>query len=258
MEVLVPFSTDRPKSRLSAVLTPAERSAFARAMLRDVLDAIEAAGGEPRVLASGEVADESAGSDDDDLGVPVIVDDRPLTAAVNAALDARLGDAGGKASDVNDPNPVAVVMADLALATPDALTELFDAVDGADESDEAAAVAIAPGRGGGTNALVVDHPEFRVDYHGASYLDHRRIAAELGARVRVVDSHRLASDVDEPDDLAELLIHAGGDDDGADGDPQSEAARWLRNAGFALDGSEGRVGIERELSDEDRERSDGT
>ena len=226
MEVLVPFSTDRPKSRLSAALTPDERDAFALAMLRDVLDAVAAAGGEPRVLATGAV--------DADLSCSVTVDDRPLTEAVNAALDARLGDdesGGGIGAE-----RVAVVMADVALATPEVLRELFAAGREAD-------VAIAPGRGGGTNAFVVGRPEFRVDYHGASYLDHRRIVEEIGASVAVVDSHRLATDIDEPGDLAELLIHAEADDDG---DGEGRAPRWLRDAGFALDATDGRVGVERE------------
>ena len=221
MEVIVPFSTDRPKSRLSAVLEPAERADFALAMLRDVLEAVAAAGGEPRVLATGAV--------DAALPCPVTVDDRPLTDAVNAALDARVGDAAE-----GDNGRVAVVMADLALATPEALRELFAAGREAD-------LALAPGRGGGTNAFVASHPGFRVDYHGASYLDHRRIADEVDASVAVVDSHRLATDADEPDDLAELLIHA----EAADGDG-GRAARWLRDAGFALDATDGRVGIERE------------
>jgi len=230
MEVLVPFSTDRPKSRLSAVLTPGERVQFARAMLRDALDAVSA-----------------AGAVDADLPCPVTVDDRPLTEAVNAALDARLAGGGGER--------VAVVMADLALATPAALQELFAAGREVD-------VAIAPGRGGGTNAFVTGHPEFETDYHGASYLDHRRIADEIGASVAVVDSHRLATDVDEPGDLAELLIHAEADASGAsasNGDSDADgaddtdtdggghrAAQWLRDAGFALDSSGGRVGVERE------------
>ncbi|WP_128906268.1 2-phospho-L-lactate guanylyltransferase [Halorubrum amylolyticum] len=229
MEVLVPFSTDRPKSRLSAVLSPAERAAFARAMLRDVLDAVAAAGAEPRVLATGAV--------DADLPCPVTVDDRPLTEAVNAALDARLGDGGDGGDDGDAAERVAVVMADLALATPDALRQLFAAGREAD-------VAIAPGRGGGTNALVVGRPAFRVDYHGASYLDHRRIAEEIGASVASVDSHRLATDADEPADLAELLIHA--EADAADAGDGGRAARWLRDAGFALDATDGRVGVERE------------
>ncbi|OYR74499.1 MULTISPECIES: 2-phospho-L-lactate guanylyltransferase [Halorubrum] len=215
MEVIVPFSTDRPKSRLSSVLAPEERVAFARAMLDDVLDAVAGAGGEPRVLATDAV----------DLDRPVTVDDRPLTDAVNGALDTRLG-----ADDESDspPEPTAVVMADLALATPATLDRLFAAGRDAD-------VAVAPGRGGGTNAFVASHPEFRVDYHGASYLDHREIAAAVGAAFETVDSHRLGTDVDEPADLAEVLIHGEG-----------RAATWLREAGFALDASEGRVSVVRE------------
>jgi 2-phospho-L-lactate guanylyltransferase len=45
---------------------------------------------------------------------------------------------------------------------------------------------------------------------------------------------RLASDVDEPADLVEVLLHGEG-----------EAAAWLREAGFELDAGEGRVGIDR-------------
>ncbi|WP_434521794.1 2-phospho-L-lactate guanylyltransferase [Halorubrum sp. AS12] len=214
MEVIVPFSTGRPKSRLSDVLSPDERSEFARAMLDDVLETVAAAGGDPRVLATDAV----------DVDHPATVDDRPLTEAVNAALDARLGADGEDDAETDGPaEPVAVVMADLALATPAALDRLFAAGRDAD-------VAMAPGRGGGTNAFVTSHPEFRVDYHGASYLDHREIAAEIGAAFAAVDSQRLGTDVDEPADLAEVLIHGEG-----------RSAAWLREAGFALDASGGRV-----------------
>ena len=215
MEVIVPFSTDRPKSRLSGVLSPDERTAFARAMLDDVLDAVAAAGGEPTVLATSAVEVDS----------PVTVDDRQLTTAVNAAL-AEHFEADGTSDASADS--VAVVMADLALATPAALDRLFAAGREAD-------VAVVPGRGGGTNAFVASHPDFRVDYHGASYLDHREIAAEVGAAFAAVDSQRLGTDVDEPADLAEVLIHGEG-----------RAAAWLREAGFALDASEGRVTVVRD------------
>ena len=219
MDVIVPFSADRPKSRLSTVLTAEERSSFARAMLRDVLDAITTAGGTPRVLATGPV---------DDLTHRVVVDDRPLTTAVNGVLESGVAENAESDTPSDDSDPIAIVMADVALATPEAVGKLFDAGQRAD-------VVVAPGRGGGTNALVVDHPAFRVDYHGASYVDHRRIAEDVGASVGVVDSHRLATDIDEPADLAELLIHG----DGA-------AARWLAEAGFTLETTDGRVGVVRE------------
>jgi 2-phospho-L-lactate guanylyltransferase len=229
MRIIVPFTDRDPKSRLAPVLSTTERREFALAMLCDVVDAVEGVGHEPELLVPEPLDFEGPATGDDAPGVgldadaverleslPATVDDRPLTAAVNAALD-----------DGSDRDPVqAVVMADLALATPTALRRLFAA--GGD-------VAIAPGRGGGTNALVVRDPGFSVDYHGASYRDHRRIAAEAGLSVDVVDSMRLATDVDEPSDLLEVLLHGDG-----------RARRWLLEAGFEVDeDGGGRIGVRR-------------
>ena len=149
MHVVVPFSTDRPKTRLADVLTPAERRDFSAAMLSDVLDALDSV---PRdldvtVLATGPA---------ETVDARVEVDDRALTPAVNARLDS---------------TPTAVVMADLALATPDALADLLDST---------ADLAVAAGLGGGTNAFLSRDSAFRVDYHGASYRDHLEIARREG------------------------------------------------------------------------------
>lgn len=204
MRVVVPFSASEPKTRLAPVLTADERRQFALAMLDDVLDALVAAGVDPEVLATAPV--------DLDRNVSVTVDDRPLDPAVNDVL-------------ANTDGPVAVVMADLALATPAAIDRLRDA-----DGD----VVLAPGRGGGTNAFVARHPAFRVDYHGASIRDHRAIAAEIGAEVAEVDSYRLGTDVDEPADLTEVLLHGEG-----------RSAEWLRAAGFELVVEDGRTTAER-------------
>jgi 2-phospho-L-lactate guanylyltransferase len=203
MRTLVPFEATRPKTRLDPLLDAGERAAFARAMLRDVIDAVERAGHDPEVVSTAPL---------DAIEAPLTVDDRPLSAAVNARLDG----AGV---------PVALIVSDLGLVTPGAVSRLV-------EGD--ADIAIAPGRGGGTNGLVVSHPEFRVDFHGVSYRDHRRAARAVGATVRVVDSMRLSTDVDEPDDLVEVLLHGEG-----------AAAAWLRSTGIGLDGGDGRVGVTR-------------
>ena len=202
MRVLVPFDARRPKTRLADALGEADRKAFARVMLRDVLAAVRVTGREPEVLATAPV----------DVEATVAVDERPLSEAVNAVL-----------AGTNEP--VAVVMADLALATAFALEDLFET---------AGDVVFAPGRGGGTNAIVARHPEFRVDYHGVSYLDHLRAARECGATVAVVDSHRLATDVDERADFAEVLIHGEG-----------ESREWLRARGFELAPEAGRTDVAR-------------
>lgn len=201
MRVVIPFGARDPKSRLGPVLAPDERRAFAAAMCRDVLDAL--GGYDPELLVDAPLEFEP--------GVPVTVDDRPLGDAVDAVLA--------------EGAPVAVVMADLPLLTPDVVDRLFEP--GAD-------LVFAPGRGGGTNAMVVRHPEFRTDYHGASIRDHRAIARELGASVAEVDSYRLGTDVDEPADLAEVLLHG----DGA-------AADWLADTGVELRVRSGRVEVER-------------
>lgn len=203
MRTVVPFDVSDPKTRLASVLTPDERRSFARAMLADVVHGLRKAGAEPEVLATEPI----------DCNLSTTVDDRSLDTAVNDVLRGTEG-------------PIAVVMADLALGTPDAFAKLL----GID-----ADIVLAPGRGGGTNALVVRHSDFRVNYHGASIRDHRRIASELTDDVAQIDSFRLATDVDEPVDLAEVLLHTDGD-----------AATWLREREFELTVADGRVGVTRD------------
>ena len=226
MRVVVPFAAETPKTRLESVLTLSERLAFARAMLADILQAIVDAGHEPTVVSTAPL--ELAGLDLPDTVVTaasVTVDRRPLTDAVNAWLP------GSNAAATDETTAgTAVVMADLALATPDALRRLLTS--GAD-------VAIAPGRAGGTNALVVREPAFTVDYHGPSYLDHCEIAREVGATLETVDSFRLGTDIDDPADLVEVLVH---------GRETDRAATYLRKLGFELDDRDGRVGVVRDES----------
>jgi len=207
MRVVVPVSGSDPKTRLAAVLTPDERLDLTEAMLADVLDALTSVGLEPEVVSTAPV----------DCDAPVTVDDRGLDALVNDLLASTAGESG---------ESLAIVMADLPLATPESVDRLVSA-----DGD----VVLAPGLGGGTNAFVCRHPDFRVDYHGASIRDHRRIARDVGADLAEVDSRRLATDVDEPGDLAEVLLHG----DGA-------AADWLVDAGFEVALTDGRVTAVRE------------
>ena len=199
MRVVVPFATHDPKTRLAGLLNPAERCEFARAMLADVLCAVREAGGEPELLAPAPLK----------VDVPTTVDDRPLTAAVNEILEPEM----------------AIVMADLPLATAGVLSDLFET---------SGDVVLTPGHGGGTNALITRHPDFCVDYHDGSFLKHRTRAREIGS-VGIVDSHRLATDIDEPTDLVELLIHGEG-----------RAADWLFDSGFELVRERSRLTVERE------------
>lgn len=202
MRVFVPFDAVKPKTRLSELFDERERQQLAEAMLSDVLATLQRAGHSPTVLATGAV----------DCDAPVVVDDRPLTPAVNDVL-ARSG-------------PVAVVMADLALLTEDAMEQLLE---------PGAEVVLAPGLGGGTNALVARHSDFRVDYHGTSFRDHREAAGAVGATVATVDSFRLAVDVDAPSDLVDVLVHTN-----------RETARTLRKLDVSLTTGDGLVTISRQ------------
>lgn len=178
MHVLVPFDAQNPKTRLSPILDDADRDRFARLMLDTVIDVLHRADCEPTVLATAPI----------DLESPLRVDDRDLSVAVNAAVE----DTG---------LPVGIVMADLPLLTVGTVERLLRA-----DGD----VVIAPGLGGGTNALVIRDTAFSVDYHGASFRDHYRHAREHDLDVTVLDSFRLAVDVDEESELIEVLLH--GDD----------------------------------------------
>jgi 2-phospho-L-lactate guanylyltransferase len=202
MRTVVPFDPRNPNSRLSPVLDDEQRRSFAAAMLADVLDAVRGAGGDPTILATAPL--------DGDVDAPVSVDDRSLSEAVQDEIDAGL--------------PVAVVMADLALTTPEAVGRLFDA---------GGSVALAPGTAGGTNALVVREPGFTVDYHGASFRDHLVAAERADLDVSVVDSFQLAVDVDDESDLVDVLVHGDG-----------RARDWLADAGYGLTVRDGEPVIE--------------
>lgn len=227
MRVVVPFAAADPKTRLESLLTSTERSRLARAMLADVVETVVETGHEVVIVSTTPLEKANLDLEGHVLeSVTIEVDERSLSDAVNARLPA--GD--GREVDVrHGPNDaVGVVMADLALATTDALEGLF----GADGD-----VVVAPGRGGGTNALVIRHPEFRVDYHGASYLDHCEAATAVGATLEAVDSFRLGTDVDEPEDLVEVLVH---------GSASNRTLTCLRRLGFELERSSGRVGVTRD------------
>ena len=203
MKVYVPFSPENPKTRLSSLLTDEERVEFVYACLEDVVNALERTdAAEPIVLSTDPVETEHDN----------VVRDDPLTPAVNAVLR--------KAEP-----PVGVVVADLPLVTSDALRRLFAPEEG---------FVVAPGRGGGTNAFITRISGFRVDYHGTSFLDHIEKARELGADVRVIDSFRLSTDADEPEDIVEVLLHGEG-----------HAAEFARERFELIEDEKERVTVER-------------
>lgn len=183
------------------MLTPSERRLLAFAMLRDVLDAVLGQGPAAILSRPGlEIAD--VGRD-----VEILESDLDLNDALNALLDAH--------ADRGWTSDVLIVMADLALLTEKEVA----GIQGCDGD-----VVLCPGRGGGTNMILTRSPSFRTCYRGLSFPKHLEMALGLGLKVSVFDSFRAGCDIDNPGDLAELLIHSRG-----------SAIETIKNFGFEID-----------------------
>jgi len=202
--VIIPYKPLNPKTRLSCILTPEERVEFASMMLIDVIKAVKSTGCSPLILSTAPI------SIDD---TPVQVSEEGLNETINAFCYRNSG-------------PIAVVMADLALADRSSLLALLTS--GGD-------LAIAPGRGGGTNAIYCRSAEkFRAQYYGMSFEKHQAFGEESGLMVNVIDTFRLYCDIDEKDDLIEVLIHNSG-----------MSSAWLKDHGFEIEMKKSRIGVKR-------------
>ncbi|MFA4877599.1 MAG: 2-phospho-L-lactate guanylyltransferase [Methanoregula sp.] len=199
---LIPYKPKNPKTRLSKILSQEEREQFAEAMLSDVKDAVKDAMCNP-VLVCSELFDS------EDVQVTII--DADLNGTLNEILPQSIAE-------------TLIIMADLPLANSEAIRRVTST-----KMD----MAIVPGRGGGTNVIFVKEPKrFHVDYYGASFQKHMKIAQEAGLSCEVVDSFRLHTDIDEEEDLVELLIHGSG-----------KSRAYLESLGFTLAVEKGRVGV---------------
>ncbi|MCR3883001.1 2-phospho-L-lactate guanylyltransferase [Methanotrichaceae archaeon M04Ac] len=212
IKVVIPFKLDCAKSRLSPVLSSAERQDLALAMLEDVIDAVSGLGDVTILLKD---PPSEPGTFDRLISRPGIhsqidILDCPLELdpALNLLIEAEVKRGW--------PSDLLIAMADLPLMTPSDLEEMVGT-----PGD----VVIAPGRGGGTNLILIRNPKFRVSYYGLSFLKHLQMAADLGLSAGVFESFRCGSDVDEPSDLVEVMIHGRG-----------RTPELLRSLGFSLSG----------------------
>lgn len=204
MKAIVPFKVVNAKSRLSSLLTADERTRLARLMLHDITGTLKGCGLRVSLLTTMPFEWGDA---------EILVSEKDLNAALNDYL-------------LSQDCPVMIVMADVPLITRKNVADILN-------SD--ADLVIAPGRGGGTNLQFIKDPKrYHVDYYGASFLDHMKIARDNGLSVEVFDSFNVSSDIDETGDLIELYIHGRG-----------EAAKYLRSI-TSLDDTRGRVKVVRE------------
>lgn len=199
-EIVVPYKPNGAKSRLAGILTPEERRLLALAMLKDVLDAV--------LGQSYATVLSRPGLDIADVGrdVEILESDLELNDALNSFLDAhaRLG----------WHSDILIVTADLALLTEKDVVGILNC-----QGD----VVLCPGRGGGTNMILLRSPQFRTCYRGLSFPEHLLLAKKLGLNVAIFESYRAGCDIDQPEDLAEVLLHGRG-----------ETKELLESIGFIL------------------------
>jgi len=200
IHIVVPFKYQGAKSRLSSVLSPGERRLLAFAMLKDVLSAVLGFG-RATVLSRSALEIEEIGRE-----AEILESELELNDALNSLIaeEARRG----------WPSDILIGMADLALLTEEDVAGILNC-----QGD----VVLCPGRGGGTNMILMRSPEFRVCYQGLSFPKHLAFAREAGLKVSVFESFRAGCDIDEPEDLAEVLLHGKG-----------ETKLVLESLGFAL------------------------
>lgn len=174
------------KSRLSPVLSPAEREALCERFLAGTLARLATVRGKPEVLVLN--SDPSAAALAAGAGARTL-DDRGL--GLNAALRLARATTAGTASRF------LILPTDLPCADAASLEKLLD---------RDAEIVIAPDRAGtGTNVMALGRAAFRdfpFAYGPDSFDRHLAAAAEGGWRAGVVRDRALALDIDTPSDLA--------------------------------------------------------
>jgi 2-phospho-L-lactate/phosphoenolpyruvate guanylyltransferase len=180
------------KRRLAGVLSVAERRAFARAMLEDVLFALARA---PK-LAGGLVVtrDAELAAIGHSFGMRVIADLRHQGPNGAIALAANKLAAEGAAGMIAIP-------ADVPLASAAEIAEILASL------GKAPAVALAPALADmGTNGIALAPPDAIPPSFGQrSFFRHREIALERGIEPRILRLAGLGLDVDRPQDLARFV-----------------------------------------------------
>ncbi len=212
IRVLVPFKLDCAKSRLSSVLSSEEREGLALAMLEDVISAVSIVGDVSILLkdpiTEAGIFDRLRSLSGVESEIEILESPAELDQAINSTIEAEEKNGW--------PKDLLIAMADLPLMRACDLEELIRT-----PGD----VVIVPGRGGGTNLILIRDPRFRVSYYGTSFLKHLQKAEDLSLSAGVFESFRCASDIDEPSDLVEVLIHGGG-----------RTPELLKDLGFELSG----------------------
>ena len=189
MRIVIPIKPlAQAKTRLSAVLSPAERSALAITLLDRALAAALAVAPVSVLTAEGAVAQRAAAA-----GADIIDEERVV--GLNAAAGLAREHLRRRGVDA-----MLILAGDLPDVAPAALTAMIS------HWRDGVAV-IAPSSDGGVNALALPtRTEFRFAYGPQSFDLHRCEAARTGLEVIVHDCDALRYDIDWPEDLARFHL----------------------------------------------------
>lgn len=192
IRIVIPFKFQGAKSRLCPLLSPEERRFLAFSMLEDVLRAVSSFG---RITILSRPGFPGLSSRNGcSLPIAEVVESGlSLNDALNDFIEAQVSSGW--------PEDVLIVMADLALIGEEEIRGIINV---------SGDVVLSPGRGGGTNMILIRASGFRTCYNGLSFPRHRNLVLQLGIRPGYYYSYRSGCDIDEPADLAEILIHGQG------------------------------------------------
>ena len=191
--VVVARVGDGAKSRLSAVLEPAERTRLARAMLADVLGVCL----DGAAILAGTVAVVDQQARDVAARYATTLLDDPARGDMNAAVRA-----GISAARARGATSILVLPGDVPSISVADLREIVGLAGMAPR-----AVVVAASRDGqGTNALLLRPPHVIAPSFGPpSVWRHLEAGHAAGAHTQLIEHLGLARDVDTPPDLAGLL-----------------------------------------------------
>lgn len=198
----------RAKQRLSGLMSQEERTALARALLESTFAAAAGARHADRVavVTLYPAAIELAAR----YGFELIIEERQVSESVSV-------DFGSREAKLRGAGSVLRLPIDLPLVEAADIDELLGL------SGEAPACVIVPSRDGtGTNAILRNPGDLFPSHFGpGSLAKHLEEARQAGVGCTIVESPRIALDIDDPGDIEELLRVS----------PQSPISRLLREMG---------------------------
>ena len=219
---VIPVSRfNNAKTRLSPKLTIIERENLLKAMLKDVISALNGIVDKIVIVSS----------DDDVLYYVENFNVETLKEIGNTDLNGGLTQAMEYCSRFCDN--VLIVPSDVPLISENHVKRLLKKSKDHD-------VVIAPAKGGGTNALLCPADDFSMKFGDYSFFEHIEEAKRNNLTYTVFDSFYLSLDVNTAEDLGEIMLHGRG----------TEARAYLREVQLKVKSNHGskRLNVNREAS----------